>query len=134
MAANVGLHAVPGPPAFYVPASIKIAKYIYTLSPDCVCKTTQALIKPVLVSGFWYLISFILSCEDSNYYSNNKSTKTRMHWTGTSWDVCYLNDDDAEVLWCRCPSADAVHPGNHIWEMFEVGGSKMCEFETRLNN
>ena len=134
MAANVGLYPVPGTPNILVPASIKIAKYIYTLGPDCVCKTTQALIKPVLVSGSWYLISFISSCEDFNYYSNNMSTKTRMQWTGTCWEVRYLNDDDDEVLWCRCHSADAVQPGTHVWEMFERGGSHMCEFETRLNN
>ena len=56
-----------------------------------------------------------------------------MVWAG-SWDVYYLNDNDSEVLWCRCRSADAVQPGMHTWEMFENGSSHMCDFETRLNN
>ena len=56
-----------------------------------------------------------------------------MVWAG-SWDVYYLNDDDSEVLWCRCMSADAVQPGVHAWTMFEKGGSHTCDFETKLNN
>ena len=59
-------------------------------------------------------------------------TKTRMVWAG-SWEVYYLNDDDSEVLWCRCMSEDAVQPGMHAWERFEKGSSHMCDFETKLN-
>ena len=57
-----------------------------------------------------------------------------MQWSGTAWNVYYLNDDDKEVLWCACKDMDAVRPGRHTWEMFEGGSSHMCEFETVLGN